>query len=105
MRWVTKVRGSFDECEGSGTFDADNPANSSLRLTIQAASIDTCNPDRDAHLRSNDFLDMENFPEVTFVSTAVDQVDPETYAVRADGELLVCEPAKVLPFVRPAKRE
>ncbi|MBX7160609.1 MAG: YceI family protein [Acidimicrobiia bacterium] len=81
---ITKVRGSFDEFEGSGFFDADDPANSSLQLTIQAASIDTRNADRDAHLRSNDFLDMENFPEVTFVSTAVAQVDPETYEVTGD---------------------
>ena len=81
---VTKVRGSFNEFEGSGYFDAENPAASHLALTIQAASIDTRNADRDGHLKSNDFFDMENYPEITFASTAVEQLDPETYRVTGD---------------------
>jgi polyisoprenoid-binding protein YceI len=81
---VTKVRGSFNEFEGSGYFDAENPAASHLALTIQAASIDTRNADRDGHLKSNDFFDMENCPEITFASTAVEQLDPENYRVTGD---------------------
>ncbi len=81
---VTKVRGSFNEFTGSGTFDADDPANSQLTLTVQAASIDTRNADRDAHLRSNDFFAMEQYPEITFASTAVEQVDDEHYRVTGD---------------------
>jgi polyisoprenoid-binding protein YceI len=81
---VTKVRGSFNEFDGSGYFDAGNPANSRLALTIQAASIDTRNADRDAHLKSNDFFDMVNYPEITFTSTAVEQVDAENYRVIGD---------------------
>ena len=81
---VTKVRGSFNEFDGTAYLDAENPANSRLQLTIKAASIDTRNPDRDAHLRSNDFFDMEQYPEITFVSTAVDQVDAENYRVTGD---------------------
>ena len=81
---VTKVRGSFNEFEGSGYFDAENPANSHLQLSIQAASIDTRNADRDGHLRSNDFFDMENYPQITFTSTGVEQVDAESYRVTGD---------------------
>lgn len=81
---VTKVRGSFNEFEGSGCFDAENPAGSSLQLTIQAASIDTRNPDRDGHLKSNDFFDMETYPEITFASTSVERVDETNYRVTGD---------------------
>lgn len=81
---VTKVRGSFNQFEGAGYFDAENPANSRLTLTIQAASIDTRNADRDAHLRSNDFFDMETYPQITFTSTAVEPVDGDTYRVTGD---------------------
>lgn len=81
---VTKVRGSFNEIEGSGHFDADHPENSSLKLTIKANSIDTRSPDRDAHLRSNDFFDMEKYPEISFVSTAVEKVGDADYKVTGD---------------------
>ena len=81
---VTKVRGSFNEFTGTGYLDAENPTASSVELTIQAASIDTRNADRDGHLRSNDFFDMENHPEIRFVSTAVEQVDAEHYRVTGD---------------------
>lgn len=81
---VTKVRGSFNEFEGSGYFDADHPAKSHLELTVQAASIDTRNADRDGHLRSNDFFDMENHPTIEFRSSAVEVVDDTTYRVTGD---------------------
>ena len=81
---VTKVRGSFNEFEGSGYFDAENPAVSDLQLTIKAASIDTRNADRDGHLKGNDFFDMETYPEITFASTAVVQVDDTNYRVSGD---------------------
>ena len=84
---VTKVRGSFNDFDGTGFFDADNPTNSHLQLTIQATSIDTRNADRDAHLRSNDFFDMETHPEIAFASTAVEQTDDDTY--RVTGELTI----------------
>jgi polyisoprenoid-binding protein YceI len=81
---ITKVRGSFDEFEGSGTFDADHPENSNLQLTIKTNSIDTRNSDRDAHLRSNDFFDMEKYPEITFTSTGVQRVDDTTFDLTGD---------------------
>jgi polyisoprenoid-binding protein YceI len=68
---VTKVRGGFGEWEG--TFHiAEVPEESSVEVTIKAASIDTGTPDRDKHLRSPDFLDVDRFPELTFKSTKVE---------------------------------
>jgi polyisoprenoid-binding protein YceI len=81
---VTKVRGSFNEFSGSGYLDAENPSASHAELTIQAASIDTRNADRDGHLRSNDFFDMETYPEIRFASTSVERVDETTYRVTGD---------------------
>jgi polyisoprenoid-binding protein YceI len=81
---VTKVRGSFNEFTGAGYFDAEDPANSSMTLTVKAASIDSRNADRDAHLRSNDFFAMEQHPEITFISTGIEQVDDENLLVTGD---------------------
>jgi polyisoprenoid-binding protein YceI len=68
---VTKVRGSFNQFEGTATIDGDDPAKSTVTLTIQASSIDTRQPQRDEHVRSNDFLDIPNHPEITFASTSI----------------------------------
>lgn len=69
---------------GTGTFDPANPAAARLQLSIEAASIDTRNSDRDAHLRSNDFIDMDTHPEITFASTAVEQSGNDEYRVTGD---------------------
>jgi polyisoprenoid-binding protein YceI len=69
---VAKVRGEFDEFAGTLTIDGADPARSSAELTIQAASINTKTADRDAHLTSPDFLDVEVYPTITFSSTAVE---------------------------------
>src|SRR5881394_954442 len=68
---VTKVRGSFNEFAGTATIDGDAPEKSSVQVTIQANSIDTRNADRDGHLKSNDFLAMEEYPQLTFTSTEI----------------------------------
>jgi polyisoprenoid-binding protein YceI len=81
---VTRVRGSFNEFDGSGYFNAEDPTASHLALTIQAASIDTRNADRDGHLKGNDFFDIAAYPEITFASTAVERVDAESYRVTGD---------------------
>jgi polyisoprenoid-binding protein YceI len=81
---VTKVRGSFNEFEGTATVDGTDPAGSSVRVTIDAASIDTRNAQRDEHLRTNDFLALEQYPQITFVSTDVVQVDETTFEVSGD---------------------
>ena len=81
---VTKVRGSFNDFTGSGVIDADDLTKSHVQLTIQAASIDTRNADRDGHLRSNDFFDMETYPEIRFVSTGVEQTGEGEFQVTGD---------------------
>lgn len=81
---VTKVRGSFNEWEGSAHIDGENPANSSVKVTIQAKSIDTRNSQRDEHLRGNDFFSMDEHPEITFVSTSVEPKGDDVFAVTGD---------------------
>lgn len=81
---VTKVRGTFNEFEGSVTIDKDEPSRSRVTVTIKADSIDTRNKDRDAHLRSNDFLAMDEYPEITFKSTEIKQTGDDAFAVTGD---------------------
>ena len=81
---VAKVRGGFDDFEGSAHIDGDVPENSTARVSIQAKSIDTRNKQRDDHLRSNDFLDMDNHPEITFVSTAISPAGDDRFKVTGD---------------------
>jgi polyisoprenoid-binding protein YceI len=80
---VTKVRGSFDEWQGTAHIDTANPAASSVKLTINAASVATGSADRDGHLKSADFFDVENFPEWTFASTAVSR-DGDEWTIVGD---------------------
>jgi polyisoprenoid-binding protein YceI len=80
----TKVRASFQDVDGGGYFDADDPSRSRLELTIQARSIESRNARRDAHLRSDAYLDVAEHPQITFVSTAVTRLDHQHYAVIGD---------------------
>jgi polyisoprenoid-binding protein YceI len=81
---VAKVRGRFNEFSGSFTLDGANPANSKAEITIQTASFDTQNADRDAHVKSADFLDVENFPTMTFTSTSVAAKSDTAFVVTGD---------------------
>jgi polyisoprenoid-binding protein YceI len=95
---VTKVRGSFNEFEGTATLDGANPANSRVQVTISAASIDTRNAQRDEHLRSNDFLAMQEYPQITFSSTGVRPVDDSTFEVTGDLTVKGVTNAITIPF-------
>jgi polyisoprenoid-binding protein YceI len=95
---VTKVRGAFNEFEGSAVVDATDLARSSATLTIQAASIDTRNSQRDDHLRSNDFLAMEEFPQITFVSTAVEVTGPTSLELTGDLTIKGVTNSVTVPF-------
>jgi polyisoprenoid-binding protein YceI len=95
---VTKVRGSFNEFEGTAVLDGANPANSHAEVTIKAASIDTRNAQRDEHLRSNDFLAMQEHPEITFTSTGARQVDDTTFELTGDLTIRGVTKPVTIPF-------
>ena len=81
---VTKVRGAFNEFSGTAQIDGSDPSKSSVSVTMKADSIDTRNADRDAHLRSGDFLETEKYPEITFRSTEIKQTGEDTFEVTGD---------------------
>jgi polyisoprenoid-binding protein YceI len=81
---VTRVRGAFNAFEGRVRVDGENPANSTVELTIKADSIDTRNADRDGHLRSHDFLAMNEHPDITFRSTEITWIDQDSFEVTGD---------------------
>jgi len=78
---VSKVRGHFAAFTGSVQVDSARPEASSVTFTIKAASIDTGNADRDKHLKSTDFFEVEKFPEITFKSSKVVPAGPNKYDV------------------------
>jgi polyisoprenoid-binding protein YceI len=83
---VSKVRGDFKEF--SGTLElAEDPTQSKISVTIQAGSVDTHDENRDNHLRTNDFFDVENHPTWTFTSTAIRPISGTEWNV--DGDLTI----------------
>ncbi len=81
---VTKVRGAFDTFEGTAHLDFEQPERSSAEITIDVASVNTRNSQRDDHLRTNDFFDAPNHPKATFRSTSARKIDDETYELTGD---------------------
>ena len=81
---ISSVRGQFTGVSGSLTYNESDPAQSQVEATIDAASIDTRDPQRDTHLKSADFFDVEKYPTFTFKSSRVIR--------RADGTLAVAGP-------------
>jgi len=78
---VSRVGGEFTDFEGTITADFNNLDACGVQFTIQSASIDTRNEDRDGHLRSADFFDVEKFPEIAFTSNKITKIDDDSFAV------------------------
>ncbi|MFE4971970.1 YceI family protein [Kitasatospora sp. NPDC056651] len=81
---VTKVRGAFHQFEGTAHLDGNDPSRSTAQVVIKAESIDTGVEQRDQHLRTNDFLDAPNFPDITFRTSAVEPKSGSEYRVTGD---------------------
>ena len=93
---ISKVRGQFTSFDGNVHIGADNPANSSISGSIDVASIDTREEQRDAHLRSADFFDVDNFPKMTFQSTRIEHQSGDRYKVY--GNLTIKDITREIAF-------
>ena len=91
---ISKVRGSFKKFDAT-VVTAENPADSTFTASIDVASIDTNNADRDGHLRTGDFFEAEKYPSIHFVSTAV-RANGDDFLV--DGELTIKDVTKPVTF-------
>ncbi len=76
--------GRFNTFEGNFVYDEKNPAASKVEVVIKTASIDSNHAERDKHLRSDDFLDVEKFPEARFVSTGFEEHEDGTATLKGD---------------------
>lgn len=84
---ISTVRGHFRDFDATLHIDEDEPDNSSVTAAIDVASIDTNEPNRDAHLRSDDFFNADDFPKITFESTRVERLDGRDF--RLTGNLTI----------------
>jgi polyisoprenoid-binding protein YceI len=81
---ISKVRGQFEQYDGTFQMDEQNPENSIVNVRIETASINTRDEKRDGHLRSADFFDAEKYPYITFQSKRVELVDDNTAKLHGD---------------------
>ena len=95
---VAKIRGQFNEFAGGLSVNPEDHSKSSAHLTIKVASIDTRNEGRDTHLRSSDFLSMDEFPEITFVSTGVQVTSEQTVELTGDLTIRGVTKSITVPF-------
>lgn len=94
---LSRVRGRFTDLSGTIDFDQETPEQSSVAFSIRTASIDTNQPDRDAHLRSDDFFAVEKYPTLTFVSTGITARGRQQYDVKGDLTIRGVKKSVVLP--------
>jgi polyisoprenoid-binding protein YceI len=84
---VATVRGQFGDFTANVHLDEDRPENSTAEITLQAASLSSGNADRDAHLFSEDFFNVEKYPAISFKSTSAERKSEDTYVLH--GELTI----------------
>jgi polyisoprenoid-binding protein YceI len=80
---ISTVKGRITDIEGTIDMDEKDPRNSSVEATLKAASLDTRTDQRDQHLRSADFLDVEKYPEIIFRSTRIEG-DKDSFKLTGD---------------------
>ena len=85
----TSVEGRFNDFDGKVVFDLEDPSKATVSGEIEVASIDTNEPDRDKHLRSADFFDVEKYPKITFKSTKVTDVSGDKKSGKMHGKLSI----------------
>jgi polyisoprenoid-binding protein YceI len=93
---VSNVKGAFAKMTGTANWDGRNLGTASVNVVIDAASVDTREPKRDAHLRSADFFDVEKFPTLTFKSAAIEAAGPGK--ARMTGDLTIRGVTKTVTF-------
>src|SRR5713226_4434208 len=81
---IANVKGEFDKVSGTVNFDPANPSAASVEASIDVATISTRDEQRDAHLKSADFLDVEKFPNITFKSKKVTAAGSDSFNVIGD---------------------
>jgi polyisoprenoid-binding protein YceI len=94
---ITNVKGQFSDISGTITIDESDITKSRVEASVDAVSINTRNPDRDAHLRSADFFDVDRFPKLTFTSTGVRRTGGDELEV--EGEFTIHGVTRKVTFI------
>ncbi len=89
---ISKVRGTFENFSGTVNFDEENPTHTAVNIEVDLTSINTRDEQRDGHLKSPDFFDVENYPTMKFVSSRVEQFD--AHNGRLYGQLTIKDVTK-----------
>lgn len=93
---ISKVRGEFRQFDGTVNLDESNPANTTVDITVDATSINTREDDRDTHLKSTDFLNVETYPSLTFKSTSVEVTGEDS--AKLHGDLTIRDVTRPVTF-------